>query len=420
MKILLKKVLIADKHSIYNNKTKDIFIENDAIISIENNIEIDADSVFDKQNTVVGTGWIDIFSHFNDPGQEFKETLESGANAALAGGFTTVFVVPNTNPSINSKSQVEYIVQKSKALPVAIYPLGAVTKNIEGKDLAEMYDMFDAGAKGFSDGLNPVQSSGLFLKALQYVKAFDGTIVQMPIDKSIAAHGLVNEGIISTKMGLQSLPSIAEIMMIKRDIDLLRYTNSKLHITAVSTKEGIDLIANAKAEGLNITCSITPYHLFYCDEDLMDYNTNLKVNPPLRTKEDMLAIREAVKTGVIDCIATHHFPQNIDNKVCEFEYAKNGMIGLQTAFSVVNSVLPELSNETIGNLFSTNAGKIFGLPENKIEVGAKACLTLFSRNEEYVLTKENNKSKSVNSPFFNTKLRGIVCGIVTKNKLYLN
>jgi len=338
----------------------------------------------------------------------------------LAGGFTKVLVVPNTNPTINSKSQVEYIVQKSKALPVAIFPLGAVTKNIEGKDLAEMYDMFDAGAKGFSDGLNPVQSSGLLLKALQYVKAFNGTIVQMPIDKSIAAHGLINEGIISTKMGLQGLPSIGEIMMIKRDIDLLRYTNSKLHITAVSTKEGIELIAKAKAEGLDITCSVTPYHLFYCDEDVMDYDTNLKVNPPLRTREDMLALREAVKTGIIDCIATHHFPQNIDNKVCEFEYAKNGMISLQTAFPVVNSILPELSNETICNIFSTNATHIFGIKDNKIEVGAEACLTLFNRNEEFVLTKENNKSKSVNSPFFNTKLRGVVCGVLTKNNLYLN
>jgi dihydroorotase len=418
--ILLKKVLIANELSEFNGLVKDIYIENNCIVEIADEINHTNCTVFNQENSIVSSGWVDVFSHFCDPGFEYRETLSSGAKAAVAGGFTQVFVLPNTNPVIQSKSQVEYIVQQSKTLPIQIHPLGAVTKNIEGKDLAEMYDMQNSGAIAFSDGLQPIQTPGLLLKALQYVKAFDGTVIQMPIDKSIGANGLMNEGIVSTQLGLPGIPTIAEEIMIQRDIDLVRYTKSKLHITGISTAKSVALLQAAKAEGLAISCSVTPYHLFYCDEDLQSYNTNLKVNPPLRTREDMLALRAAVANGSVDCIATHHTPHNFDAKICEFEYAKNGMIGLQTAFATIQHILPNLHAIKLAQLFSNNARNLFGLPNAAINIQQPADLTIFTQHNSTTITKENNQSKSFNTPFENTTLNGKVLGIVTKGELHLN
>jgi dihydroorotase len=418
--ILLKKVLIANELSEFNGLIKDIYIENSCIVEIADEINHTNCTVFNQENSIVSSGWVDVFSHFCDPGFEYRETLSSGAKAAVAGGFTQVFVLPNTNPVIQSKSQVEYIVQQSKTLPIQAYPLGAITKNIEGKDLAEMYDMQNSGAIAFSDGLQPIQTPGLLLKALQYVKAFDGTVIQMPIDKSIGANGLMNEGIVSTQLGLPGIPTIAEEIMIQRDIDLVRYTKSKLHITGISTAKSVALLQAAKAEGLAISCSVTPYHLFYCDEDLQSYNTNLKVNPPLRTREDMLALRAAVANGSVDCIATHHTPHNFDAKICEFEYAKNGMIGLQTAFATIQHILPNLHAIKLAQLFSNNARNLFGLPNAAINIQQPADLTIFTQHNSTTITKENNQSKSFNTPFENTTLNGKVLGIVTKGELHLN
>ncbi|MCZ2222337.1 MAG: dihydroorotase [Chitinophagales bacterium] len=420
MKILLKKVLIAQPSSVINNTVKDIFIDNGVIQTIQDNITAEVDTVFEEENIIVSPGWVDCFSHFCDPGFEYRETLETGSKAALAGGFTNVFVLPNTFPVIQNKSQVEYIIQKSKQLPINISPIGALSKNIEGKELAEMYDMYNSGAIAFSDGLQPVQTSGFLLKALQYVKAFNGTVIQMPIDKTISYNGLINEGIVSTQLGLPGIPSIAEEIIIKRDIDLLRYTESKLHFTGITTAKSIELIKSAKAEGLQISCSVTPYHLFFCDEDVKQYDTNLKVNPPLRSRADMLALQQAVLNGDIDCIASHHLPYNNDEKNCEFENAKNGMISLQTAYSSINHILSTLSNDAIANLFSCNASTIFGLPKINIQEGAIANLTLFTRTDKTILTKENNKSKSFNTPFADKELNGKVIGVVTKNKFYTN
>jgi len=415
MKILLSKVFIADETSPYHQSVQDIFIENGIIKNISSNINEDADEFISGENLIVTQGWVDIFSHFNEPGFEYKETIETGSQSAAAGGFTNVFLLPNTNPTISTKAQIEFIKNKNNNNIVNVLPIGAVTKNIEGKDLAEMYDMHNSGAIALSDGLLPVQTSGLLLKALQYIKTFNGTIIQMPIDKSIATHGLMNEGITSTQIGLAGIPAIAEEIIIKRDIDLLNYTNSKLHITGISTAKSIELITEAKKQGLQITCSVTPYHLFFCDEDLKDYDTNLKVNPPLRTKQDMLALREAVVDGKVDCIASHHFPQDIDNKVCEFDAAKNGMIGLQTSFNVVNEVLPKLTAQKVSNIFSLNARKIFSLNNASININTKADITVFTKNGESVLTKENNKSKSFNSPFFNQTLKGKIVAVLNNN-----
>lgn len=420
MQILIRQAKIIDNFSPFNGLTKDILIDGDQIIDIADQIQDQSYQTISAEGLCVSIGWVDPFAHFCDPGIEYKETLETGANAAAAGGYTRVFSLPNTDPVVDNKSQVSYVMQQSAHLPVSIHPIGAITKKIEGKDLAEMYDMKDNGAVAFSDGLNPVQTAGLFLKALQYVKAFDGVLIQVPIDKSIGSGGLVNEGIISTQLGLPGIPAISEETIIKRDIDLARYTGSKLHITGVSTKTSLDEIAAAKEEGLSVTCSVTPYHLYYCDEDLINYDTNLKVNPPLRTASDKLALQEAILNGLVDCIATHHFPQNWDNKVCEFEYAKSGMIGLQTAFAVVNTLLPTLTDDKIVTLFGSNARNIFALPTTNIAIGSKAELTLFSRSAKTLVTAKNNHSKSANSPFLDKPLTGKAIGILHKGKLFTN
>ena len=420
MKILVRQALIADPNSPFNGQVMDILINGDQISKIATKITEKAEKVIQASGLIVSPGWIDIFTNFCDPGYENKETLETGANAAAAGGFTQVFVLPNTKPVVDNKTQVEYIRQSSKSLPITIHPLGAVTKGIEGKDLAEMYDMKNSGAIAFSDGTHPVQSPGLFLKALQYVKAFEGILIQLPLDKSIGVGGLINEGIISTQLGLPGIPALAEEIIIKRDIDLLRYTQSKLHITGISTQNSVELITAAKKEGLNISCSVTPYHLFFCDEDLQTYDTHLKLNPPLRGREDMMALRDAVIDGKIDCITSLHMPEDWDNKTCEFEYAKNGMTGLETSYAVINHLLPEMPLDRLVNLFSLNCRKLFQIPLNTLNEGAPAELTLFTKNENTLLSKENLKTKSHNTPFLGRELNGKIIGIIHKGKLILN
>jgi len=422
MKILLKKVLIADPGSVLNGLQKDILIDGNLISAIEDHISqaADIEQIIEAEGLTVSPGWVDSFAHFCDPGFEYRETISTGVASATAGGYTDVFVLPNTQPLVQSKSQVEYICQKSKDLSAQVHPIGAVTKNMEGKDLAEMYDMQSSGAIAFSDGIHPVQVSGLLLKALQYVKAFNGVIIQMPIDKSIGANGLMNESIFSTRMGMQGIPSIAEEIIIKRDLDLLRYTESRLCITGISTASGIELIKAAKKEGLQIYCGITPYHLFYNEEDLVDYNTNLKVNPPLRSKNDMMALRNAVLDGTVDFIASHHIPQDWDKKNCEFEFAGNGIVGLETAFAVVNHILPELTTNRLVELFSSNTRRIFGLEAATIAPGNAAELSFFNRKETSQLTKLNIKSKSFNTPFLNMQLNGKVIGTFHNGKISLN
>ena len=418
MKILIRQAKIADIQSTSNGQTRDILIEDGIITKIAAQIDAQADQEISADGLVISPGWVDIFAHGCDPGFEFKETLDTLAAAAAAGGYTQVFALADNKPVTDNKAQVEYIRLGSQHLPASILPLGAITKKMEGGSLAEMYDMRNSGAVAFSDGLSPVQSPGLFLKALQYVKAFDGVLIQLPIDKSIGAGGLMNEGIISTQLGLPGLPTIAEELMVKRDLDLLRYTGSKLHITGVSTANSIALIKAAKAEGLSVSCSVTPYHLFFCDEDLQQYDTNLKVNPPLRSKADMMALRKAVKDGIIDCIASHHIPQDWDHKTCEFEYAAPGMLGLQTAYAVVNEAVPGLSDEEMVALFSHNARNIFGLTKTNIQEGAQAELTLFSRTNNSALTKATLKSKSANSAFLNMTLKGAVVATLYKGQIH--
>lgn len=420
MKLLIKQAIIADITSPFNGQKQDIFISDGMIIAIAPNITEVADQTIYANELHVSSGWVDVFCQFHDPGKEHSETLESGANAAAAGGFTDVLIVPNTSPALHSKSQIEYIVQKSSLLNAAVHPIGAISKNCEGKELAEIYDMKTSGAIAFSDGWNSLQSSQIMLKALQYVKAFNGVIIQIPDEISLSKYGLMNEGITSTKMGLPGIPTIAEILMVIRDIELLKYTESRLHITGISTKGGIDLIRKAKQDGLDITCSVTPYHLNFTDEDLANYDTNLKVNPAIRSKEDVEALKVAVMDGTVDCISSHHYPQNWDNKICEFEYAKNGMEGLESSMGAVLSALPQLSSERIVSLFSTNARKILGLENNGIHLNKKASLTLYVPNGEFIFKKEHIRSICSNNAFLEKSLRGKVIGTIRGKRIFLN
>jgi dihydroorotase len=420
MKILIRQAYITDLHSPHHGTIRDILIYDGIITDIADHLNETADQYISEENLHVSPGWVEIFSNFADPGYEFKEDLVTGAQAAAAGGYTDVFVIPNTKPTVDIKAQVEYIRQKSASLPINIFPIGAVTKNTDGRDLAEMYDMHSSGAIAFSDGIYPLQSAGLLLKALQYVRAFDGVIIQVPDDKSVGANGLINEGIVSTRLGLPGKPMMAEELIIARDIKLARYTESKIHFTGVTSPRSIEYIKRAKDSGLQVTCSVTPYHLYFSDEDLVDYDTNLKVYPPLRTKTDISFLKKAVVDGTVDCIATHHLPHEYDSKVVEFEYAKYGMTGLETSYAVIRTLFPELSGEKLVALFCSNARKIFGLPQPKIAVGDTASISLFNPARRWLLREEDIRSKSKNTAFLNKELTGKVVGIINGKKVFLN
>lgn len=418
MKILIKQATIISPSSPFNGQTKDILITDGIITIISDVIKEKADETIALNGLCVSIGWMDMFADFADPGFEQKENIESGAKAAAAGGFTDVMLIPNSSPVVDNKSQVEYIVQKAKQVAVNIHPIGAVSNKTEGKELSEMYDMRQSGALAFSDGIKPVQNSGLILKALEYVKSFEGTIIQIPDDTSIGTNGLMNEGIISTQMGLPGKPTMSEELMVARDIKLTRYAGSKLHFTGISSPKSLEYIKRAKEGGIPVSCSITPYQVYFCDEDLQDYDTNLKLNPPLRNRADMMAMRQALLDGTIDCIASHHLPQNPDNKICEFEYAKPGMISLETMFAVVtDSGLPA---RDFVQMQTINVRRIFGLPVPEIAAGEMASLTLFLPETEFVFEESMIHSKSKNTPFTGKKLKGKVVGIINKGKAAFN
>jgi dihydroorotase len=422
MTILIEQAHIVDRTSPHHGKVANILVENGRIISIGSGAAGAAspDKIVRHPGLHVSPGWVDVFAHFCDPGYEYKETLETGAAAAAAGGFTDVFVLPNTKPVVDTKSQVEYIRRAASTLPARIWPLGAVTRGLEGKDLAEMYDMRNSGAVAFSDGTGPIQSAGLLLKGLQYVKAFDGVIIQVPDDRTVGASGLINEGIVSTRLGLPGKPMMAEELMVARDIELVRYTGSKLHITGISSPRSLEYIREAKASGLQVSCSVTPHHLFFTDADLIDYDTNLKVYPPLRDELSAVALRKAVLEGVVDIIASHHLPQEYDSKIVEFEYARPGMSSLETVYAVVRTKLPELSPEQTVDLLSHRPRKLFGMEQASIAEGQDATLTFFDPGGTTLLEAAMLRSRSKNNPFLGKRLQGQVIGVLNGERLHLN
>ncbi len=418
MKVLIRRATIISPSSPFHGKSLDILISNGIIAAIEKDIKLKVSTVIKRENLHVSLGWVDCFANFCDPGYEFKETVESGSIAAASGGYTQVMILPNTNPVVSTKSHVEYLVRKNGSIAADVLPIGSVTKNVEGKELSEMYDMFASGAVAFSDGIAPVQASGIMQKALEYVLAIDATIIQLPDDKSISPSGLMNESVMSTRLGLTGKPALAEELMISRDIELVRYTGSKIHFTGVSTAKSLELIAAAKKEKLRVSCSVSPYHLFFCEDDLATYDTNLKVNPPLRSKADRDALRKGVKNGTIDFIASHHQPQNWDSKVCEFEYAKYGMETMESVFGA--TLACGIPFDRFVKMQTENVRKIFGIDLPKIDINEKAHLTLFDPANEYIFEEMDIHSKSKNNAFIGKKLTGRTVGTLHSNKLVLN
>ncbi|MBS1777835.1 MAG: dihydroorotase [Bacteroidetes bacterium] len=414
MQVLIRQARICDQRSKFHNRVVDIFIEDGIIKDIAASLKVKAKQTIEAKGMYVSTGWVDLFADYREPGYEHKETIASGLKAAAAGGFTHVFTLPNTQPAVSTKSVVEFILQKAKGNVVSLHPLGSITQNIEGKNLAEMLDMHTHGAIAFTDGWKTVDNPQLMLKALEYVKAFDGTLIQIPLNSDLAAGGLMNEGPISVQLGMPGVPALAETIQLYRDIELLRYTGSKLHVTGVSTAEGVNMIRKAKKEGLRITCSVTPYHLVLSDNDLKGYSSRYKVSPVLRSEADSKALLKAVADGTIDCITSHHRPQEWDAKEKEFEYAADGMNIQEIAYQVA---LQAVGVERLAEML-TAARDIFGLPATNIEKGATADLTIFATDGTTVA--DQMQSASRNNPFIGQELTGRVIGIINNDHIHLN
>ncbi len=417
MTVLIRQAHIKDIHSVHHNSILDILIQDGRIIRIDKKIDEATDRVIDLNGKYCSPGWTDIFVTGTDPGYEFKDDLDSVSSSAQQGGYTHLFLTPNTQPVTHSKTGVQYITERKSAFPVALHPIGAVTKNTDGKELTEMFDMRQSGAIAFGDGTRPIQSAGILIKALQYVNAFDGVIIQLPDDRSVAPHGLMHEGVVSTVVGLPGKPALAEEIMVARDIEIARYTDAHLHLTGITLASTVAMIKSAKDQGLKITCSTSPQHLTFTDEQLLrGYDTNFKSNPPFRSEKDRLALIEAVKSGVIDCVTTHHTAQHKDAKVCEFEYAGNGMIGLESAFGVLGKL--GFTIDQVLQAICSNPARIFGIPSG-IKEGNMADLTFFDPGMEKTFTAGDIKSKSANSPYIGQKLKGIVIGTVLGDKINL-
>lgn len=414
MQVLIQQAKITDTRSGFHNQIVDILIEDGIIKDIAPSIDAKGATVVKADGLCVSTGWTDILVDYREPGYEHKETITSGLKAAAAGGYTHVLTAPNTNPAVSTKSIVQSLVQKAAGNVVSLHPLGAITQDIEGKNLAEMLDMHAHGAVAFSDGWKPVQNAQVMLKALEYVKAFNGTLLQIPVDSTLAAGGLMHEGPESVRLGMPGIPSLSETILLYRDIELLRYTGSRLHVTGVSTAEGVEMIRNAKKEGLNITCSVTPYHLVLNDTALGGYSSMYKVMPPIRSEADRQALLAGVADGTIDCIASHHRPQEWDAKTKEYEYAADGMNIQEIAY---NLVLQAVGAERVATLF-TAARDIFGLGNTNIEKGAVADMTLYTASGSQQLDKM--QSASANNPFIGTVLQGRVIGIINNKQVHLN
>ena len=417
MKSLLKKVRIIAPESSYDGESMDILInEEGTIAEIGPVINTAADRTLAFDNAHLAAGLTDVGVQACDPGFEHQEDLSSAAAAAAAGGFTAMAVWPNTHPAIQTKSEVLYIRNQKDLLP-DIYPIGALSTDCRGEEITEMMEMHDAGAVAFSDGLAPVQNGGLLMRALQYVRTFDGLIINQGLDQSISGNGQIHEGEISTMLGMRGIPSLAEEMMIQRDIQLTRYTNSRLHISNVSTAESVALIRRAKRDGIKVTASVAVLNLLWDHSQLLDFNTNLKTLPPLRRQEDINALKQGLKDGTIDFLSSNHVPLEKEEKEVEFPYAGFGALGLQTAFGASLKALRDtLSLSEIMERWTVIPRRILGLPQPKIQEGTPANLTLFDPDRDWVLEHSDILSRSHNSPFIGSALPGKILAVFNGNQ----
>lgn len=416
MKLIIREAKIIDLQSSFHNQTVDLQIENGILTKIGSKLSNEKKiEELKLDNLHVSQGWFDSSVSLGEPGFEDRETIENGLNVAAKSGFTAIALQPNSNPIIDNQSQVNFVKSKAQNKAIDLYPIGALTKNSEGKDLAELYDMKNAGAVAFGDYGKNLDNSNLLKIALQYTQDFDGLVIAFSQDANIKGNGVANEGIVSTRLGLKGIPNLAEELLVARNLFILEYTGGKLHIPTISTTKSVTLIKEAKAKGLPVTCSVAVHHLLMTDEKLDGFDTRYKVSPPLRKEVDRKALLEGVLDGTIDMITSDHNPIDIEHKKMEFDWAKNGTIGLESAFGSLLTVLP--LEVVVSKL--TSGKSLFGIENQIINEGSKATITLFNPSTESIFTKENILSKSKNSAFIGQTMKGKVYGIVNNKQLIL-
>lgn len=408
-KILIKSGRVIDPA---NNRDEiaDVLIENDKISNIDSEIS-DADAeIIDAKDKVVCPGLIDMHVHLREPGREDKETIYTGTKAAAAGGFTAVACMPNTDPVADKESVIYQILHKAKQAGFTnVHPIGAITKGSQGTDLSEIGELVEAGAVAVSDDGMPVMNSDIMRRAMEYVKMFDIPVISHAEDKNLAGDGVMNEGNVSTRLGMRGIPNVAESIMIARDITLAELTGAPLHIAHLSTKEGVELIRNAKKKGVSVTAEVTPHHLILTDDMLESYDPNLKMNPPLRTQEDVEALKEGLVDGTIDVIASDHAPHTIEEKDVPFDEAPFGIIGLETMLGLILTEFVEKKVLTLAQLIekmSINPSRILNLNYGNLEKGATANITIIDLNKKWTVHPEKFYSKAINTPFANYTLKG--------------
>lgn len=417
MNIIIRQAKIIDPKSPYHNEIADLKIESGVITKIGKKLQ-NPDKLQEVflENLHVSQGWFDSSVSLGEPGFEDRETISNGLDTAGKSGFTAIAMQPNSFPILDNQSNISFVKRKAEGFATDLFPIGALTKNSEGSDLAELFDMKNSGAVAFGDYNKSLSNANLLKIALQYVQDFDGLVITYSQDSNIKGAGVANEGIVSTRLGLKGIPALAEELQISRNLFILEYTGGKLHIPTISTAKSVQLIKEAKAKGLNVTCSVAVHNLVLTDEKLDGFDTRYKVTPPLRSESDRKALIKAVKDGIIDVITSDHNPIDIEHKKMEFDMAKNGTIGLESAFGALTTVLPVESS--IEKLLAGKA--IFSIENPEIKEGNKANITLFNPEEKWTFSKENILSKSKNSAFLGQSMKGKAYGIYNNQKLVLN
>ncbi len=417
MKILLKSAKIIDQNSSFHQQIKDVLIENGKITQIAKSIATtDKCKEIVLENLHISNGWFDTSVSLGEPGYEERETIEHGLEVAAKSGFTAIALNPNTNPLIDNKSAVEFLIRKSSESPVSLFPIANLTQKAEGKELSEMYDMQKSGAIAFGDYARAIDNANLMKIALIYAQNFDALVLSFPQDTSIGHLGYVNESENTTRLGLKSLPNLSEELQISRDLFLLEYTGGKLHIPTITTAKSVQLIRDAKKKKLKVSCSVTAHHLVLNDDEIKSFDSRFKVTPPLRSKADTKALIKGVKDGTIDMITSDHNPLDIEHKKVEFENAAYGTIGLESLFG---AALKVIDLEMLISCITDKPRSVFGIDTPQIKIGEKANMTLFNPDFNYTFSDENILSKSKNAIFNSKKLIGIAYGIFCDSKLVM-
>ena len=418
--VMLKGGMIIDPYHKKKYKS-DVLIKDGKIFEIGDFDPPKSCEIIDCEGKIITHGFCDLHVHFREPGREDKETLQTGSIAAMAGGFTRVCVMPNTTPPLDTPESINFIIKKAENAPIHIHPIGAVSKGQDGKDITEMGLMHKEGAVAFSDDGLPIQDGGIMRIALEYSKLIDVPIINHAEDECLRDEGLMHEGTISTRLGLPGNPDLAESSMVHRDLELADFVGAKIHIPHVSSSKAVDLIRKMKKHKDDVTAEVTPHHLFFNDEDLISYDTNLKVGPPIRTENDRKSLIDAVKDGTIDCIATDHAPHTIEDKETTFDLATFGMIGLESCFGIVNKVLCKDSKMDLIDLISflTNRPReIMGFDCDLFSVGSSAEIVVIDPEQDWVFSREDIKSRSINSPYIGKELFGKVQFTISRSHLY--